>query len=227
MATIHAEFGLPIYVADDGEAPQKGAFFATNNKWNLSRIAKAAYADTSAWKIINMNGWNVSNLTYRADSTNCSSAKRESSWALNTVSPNTGAKTAYIALCQRDANVVPTLPPRFFQFPVIWIPDLEKMPFPVAARKDEEPPTQPVGPSVVVNPGRADINMPPTTPVGPTGPGKPAGGGSSGGGGTVTPGAPKPFEAGMGPFALIGAGILMLAGLLIWPVQGKKKRAKR
>lgn len=222
MATTHAEFGLPIFVADDGELPQRGAFFATNNKWNLSKIAKSAYNDSSAWRIINMNGWNVSNLTYRADSTDCGSKKRESSWALTTVSPNMTSKSAFIALCQRDANVIPTLPPRSFRFPVIWIPDLEKMPLPVPKRS-EEPPTQPVGPSVVVNPGRADIEMPPTGPVSP---GKPAGGGSSGGG-VVAPGAPAPFEAGMGPFALVGAGLLMLLGLLVWPASGGKKGRKK
>ena len=56
MATVHSAYGLPIFIADDGEVPQKGAFFATNNKWTLSKIAKVAYNDSSAWKIINKNG---------------------------------------------------------------------------------------------------------------------------------------------------------------------------
>ncbi len=106
MATVHSAYGLPIFIADDGEVPQKGAFFATNNKWTLSKIAKVAYNDSSAWKIINKNGWNTSNLIYRADSTNCSSPRRESSLALTTVSPVTNAKSAFIALCQRDAKPV-------------------------------------------------------------------------------------------------------------------------
>lgn len=233
MSAVHSEFGLPIFIADDGEVPQKGAFFATNNKWTLSKIAKVAYNDSSAWKIINKNGWNTSNLVYRADSTNCSSPKRESSWALTTVSPVMSAKSAFIALCQRDARPVASVPPRSFKFPVIWIPDLDKMPLPVAPRSDEEPPTQPTGPAVVVDPGKVDINIPTTPSDKPSsggsggGSGGDSGGGSSSGGGSVTPTTPKPLEAGMGPFVLIGGGLLMLLGLLLWPATDGKKRKKR
>lgn len=231
MATLHSEFGLPIFIADDGEVPKKGAFFATNNKWTLSKIAKVAYNDSSAWKIINKNGWNTSNLIYRADSTNCSSARRESSWALTTTSPVMSAKSAFIALCQRDAKPVPTIIQRSFKFPVIWIPDLDKMPLPVAPRANEEPPTQPVGPTVIINHGQADVDI-------SVDPGKPSGGGSSSSGGTSSGGSgsgsgggnswttPIGGKPGIGPFILIGGGLLALVGLLLWPVASGKKRKK-
>ena len=231
MATVHSEFGLPIFIADDGEVPQKGAFFATNNKWTLSKIAKVAYNDSSAWKIINKNGWNTSNLIYRADSTNCSSARRESSWALTTTAPVMSAKSAFIALCQRDAKPVISIPPRPFKFPVIWIPDLDKMPLPVAPRSNEEPPTQPTGPTVVINHGQADvdISVDPGKPSsggsgsGSSGSGSGSSGGSSGGNSWTTPIGGKP---GVGPFILIGGGLLALVGLLLWPVASGKKRKK-
>jgi len=231
MPIVHAEFGLPIFIADDGEKPQRGAFFATNAKWTLSSIAKAAYNDTSAWKIINKNGWNTSNLVYRADSTKCTSAKRESSQALTTLSPVASTKSAFIALCQKDAKAVPSVPPRAFKFPVIWIPDLDKMPLPVAGKPIAEPETQPVGPTVFVDPVKADIDIAvdPGKPTSGGGSGSGSGsgsGGSSGGGSSITPpGTPKPLEAGMGPFVLVGGGLLMLLGLLIWPAtKGKKRR---
>ena len=226
MPIVHAQFGLPIFIADDGETPQRGAFFATNAKWTLSRIARAAYNDPSAWKIINKNGWNTSNLVYRADSTNCSSAKRESSQALTTLSPVASTKSAFIALCQRDAKAVISVPPRAFKFPVIWIPDLDKMPLPVAGRPTEEPETQPVGPTVFVDPVKADIDIAvdPGQPTGGGGSGSGSGGSSGGGSSITTPGTPRPQEAGIGPFVLIGGGLLMLLGLLIWPVTKGKKR---
>ena len=227
MPIVHAQFGLPIFIADDGEKPQRGAFFATNAKWTLSGIAKAAYNDSSAWKIINKNGWNTSNLVYRADSTNCSSAKRESSWALTTLSPVASAKSAFIALCQRDAKAIPSVPPRVFKFPVIWIPDLEKMPLPVAGKPTTESETQPVGPSVFVDPVKVDIDIAvdPGKPTSGGGSGSGSSGGSGSGAHITTPGTPRPQEAGMGPFVLIGGGLLMLLGLLIWPVtKGKKRR---
>ena len=227
MPIVHAEFGLPIFIADDGEKPQRGAFFATNAKWTLSSIAKAAYNDASAWKIINKNGWNTSNLVYRADSTKCSSAKRESSWALTTLSPVATTKSAFIALCQKDAKAMASFPVRSFKFPVIWIPDLEKMPLPVSVKPTSEPETQPVGPAVFVDPVKADIDIAvdPGKPTSGDGSGSGPGGSSGGGSSITTPGAPKPLEAGMGPFVLIGGGLLMLLGLLIWPVtKGKKRR---
>jgi hypothetical protein len=226
MAIVNSEFGLPIFIADDGEKPQRGAFFAVNANWSLSKIAKAAYNDASAWKIINKNGWNTSNLVYRADSTKCSSAKRESSWALTTLSPVASAKSAFIALCQKDAKAMASFPVRSFKFPVIWIPDLEKMPLPVSVKPTSEPETQPVGPAVFVDPVKADIDIA-VDPGKPTSDGSGSGsGGSSGGGSSITtPGTPKPLEAGMGPFVLIGGGLLMLLGLLVWPVtKGKKRR---
>jgi hypothetical protein len=226
MAIVNSEFGLPIFIADDGEKPQRGAFFAANANWSLSKIAKAAYNDASAWKIINKNGWNTSNLVYRADSTKCSSAKRESSWALTTLSPVASAKSAFIALCQKDAKAMASFPVRSFKFPVIWIPDLEKMPLPVSVKPTSEPETQPVGPAVFVDPVKADIDIA-VDPGKPTsdGSGSGSGGSSSGGSSITTPGTPKPLEAGMGPFVLIGGGLLMLLGLLVWPVtKGKKRR---
>lgn len=231
MSTVHAEFGLPIFIADAGEKPQRGAFFATNGKWTLSGIAKAAYNDASAWKIINKNGWNTSNLVYRADSTKCTSVKRESSWALTTLSPVASTKSAFIALCQRDAKSIPSVPPRVFKFPVIWIPDLDKMPLPVAGKPTAEPETKPVGPTVFVDPIKvySDIAVDPGKPTSGGGSGSGSSGGSSGGSGSgapiITPGTPRPQEAGMGPFVLIGGGLLMLLGLLVWPVtKGKKRR---
>jgi hypothetical protein len=222
MAIVNSEFGLPIFIADDGEKPQRGAFFATNANWSLSKIAKAAYNDSSAWKIINKNGWNTSNLVYRADSTKCTSARRESSLALTTLSPVASAKSAFIALCQKDTKAIASFPVRAFKFPVIWIPDLDKMPLPVASKSTSEPETQPVGPAVFVDPVKVDIDIA-VDPGKPTSDG--SGGGSGGGSSITTPGTPKPLEAGMGPFVLIGGGLLMLLGLLVWPVtKGKKRR---
>ena len=214
MPGIYLEYNLPIYFARNGETPHKGAFFAVDKNWNLSRIAKAVYNDSSAWKIINKNTWNMSNLVYRADSTNCNSTRRESSLALTTMSPSATTKSAFISLCQRDTAQVISAPPEVFNYPVVWIPDLDTMVVPV--RRGEEPPTKPVQ---VID--RAKITI-------PTIPGKPTsgGGGGSGGGGTA-PVAPKPQEAGMGPFMLIGIGVLMLGGLLLWPTSKGKKKGRR
>lgn len=232
MALVHAEYGLPIFVADDGELPQRGAFFATNNKWTLTKIAKVAYSDGSAWKIINKNGWNTSNLVYRADSTNCSSAKRESSQAATTVSPNATAKSAFIALCQRDTKQVDSLPARSFKFPVIWIPDLDKMPLPVERKPHEEPETKPSEPSTVIDSTKADIDVV-VDPGKPSSDGssKPSSGGSGGGsgkgGGVIRTEQKEPLKAGIGPFVLIGGGILAILGTILWPVSDGPKRKKK
>ena len=144
------------------------------------------------------------------------------------MSPVTNAKSAFIALCQRDAKPVISIPPRPFKFPVIWIPDLDKMPLPVAPRANEEPPTQPTGPTVVINSGQVDVDafVDPGKPSS-DGSGGGSGGGSSSGGGSITPTKPKPLEAGMGPFVLIGGGLLMLLGVLLWPVADGKRKKKR
>ena len=230
MATVHSAYGLSIFIADDGELPQKGAFFATNNKWTLSKIAKTAYNDSSAWKIINKNGWNTSNLVYRADSTNCSSPKRESSWALTTTSPVMSAKSAFIALCQRDTRPVTSIPMRSFKFPVIWIPDLDKMPLPVAPKPKEEPKTEPVGPTVIINHGQADadISVDPGKPssIPGTTPSIPGTTPKSTSGGSTAPSIPTPMKAGINPILLVGGGLLALVGLLLLPAISGKGRKK-
>jgi len=218
MATLYAEYGIPIFCADQGEAPQKGAFYATTKGSNLSKIARVVYGDSSAWKILNMNAWNRDNVVYRADSADCASAKRESSWALNTVSPNTSAKSAYISLCQRDTKMIATVPARLFTYPVIWIPDPEKMPNPNKPAV-EDPETEPTGPSVFIKPGDIVITPKPAKPT--------SGGGtkpSSGGGGSTTPSitpSSPPKTAGIG---LVLGGLAMLAALIFWPKKGKKGR---
>lgn len=215
MSGIYLEYNLPIYFARNGETPHKGAFFAVDKNWNLSRIAKAVYNDSSAWKIINKNTWNMSNLVYRADSTNCNSNRRESSLALTTMSPNATTKSAFISLCQRDAKQIISAPPELFNYPVVWIPDLDTMVVPV--RRGEEPPTQPVQ---IIDHAKLVI---------PTIPGKPSNGNDSGGGsgGGTVPGAPRPQEAGMSPWMLVGVGVLMLGGLLLWPTSTGKKKGRR
>jgi hypothetical protein len=220
MATLYAEYGIPIFCADQGEAPQKGAFYATTKGSNLSKIARAVYGDSSAWKILNMNAWNRDNVVYRADSADCASAKRESSWALNTVSPNTSAKSAYISLCQRDTKMIATVPARLFTYPVIWIPDPEKMPNPNKPAV-EDPETEPTGPSVFIKPGDIVITPKPAIDDGR----KPIGGDKKsrtpeGLPGPNTPSSP-PKTAGIG---LVLGGLAMLAALIFWPKKGKKGR---
>jgi hypothetical protein len=101
------------------------------------------------------------------------------------------------------------------------------MPLPVAPKANEEPPTQPTGPTVIINHGQADADI-------SVDPGKPSGGGSgdsgggssggsSGGNSWTTPIGGKP---GVGPFILIGGGLLALVGLLLWPVASGKKRKR-
>jgi hypothetical protein len=215
MPTLYAEYGIPIFCADQGEAPRKGAFYATTKGSNLSKIAKAVYGDSSAWKILNMNAWNRDNLVYRADSTDCNSVKRESSLALNTLSPNTSAKSAYISLCVRDIKSIATVPMRVFVFPVIWIPDPEKMPNPNKPAI-EDPETEPTGPRLVG--GWVPMDVP-----GSSGTFKPIKGPVQlpGGGGGITPPSVPPKTAGIG---LVLGGLAVLAALVFWPRKGKKGR---
>lgn len=198
-----AAFGTTsrIYVAADGEMPQPGHFFAVDSNWTLSKIAKRAYNDSSAWKILNMNQWNIDNLVYRADSTSCSSAKRDPIWAKTTTSPTTGAKTAYISLCQRDANQPDSWPLRTFKFPVIWIPDPSSRPMPEsvdASGDDERTDIERADVTININPKPKA----PTTPSSPETPGEP------------TPEQKKDKLAG---FGLIAGGIALLAVVLILP----------
>jgi hypothetical protein len=218
MATLYLEYGIPIFCADQGEAPQKGAFYATTKGSNLSKIARAVYGDSSAWKILNMSAWNRDNVVYRADSADCASEKRESSWALTTVSPNTSAKSAYISLCQRDTKMVATLPLRVFTYPVIWIPDPEKMPNPNKPAV-EEPETKPTGPLVFIKPG-VQIKIPGLTPSGTGGGTKPSGGRGSSTVPSIAPSS-QPKTAGIG---LVLGGLAVLAALVFWPKKGKKGR---
>jgi hypothetical protein len=98
---------------------------------------------------------------------------------------------------------------------------------PVAGKPTTESETQPVGPSVFVDPVKVDIDIAvdPGKPTSGGGSGSGSSGGSGSGAHITTPGTPRPQEAGMGPFVLIGGGLLMLLGLLIWPVtKGKKRR---
>lgn len=221
MAFIHTEFMLPVYVAEAGESPKPGAFFATAKGSNLSKIAKAAYNDSSAWKVINSNAWNMANCVYRADSTNCGSEKRESSWAKNTVSPNASAKSAFIALCTKDTKQVPTLPYTVFTYPVIWIPDLAKMPMPVKPSPKEEPQTDPEVMPTFQPVDRDPVVGPVVTPTTPKKKFFGGGGGGNGGSSDVTPTTPAQ-EAGMSPWLLVGLGVVAVIGVIMWPTTKSK-----
>jgi hypothetical protein len=207
-------YNLPIYDGAKGEAPRKGAFYHPGKGENLSRIAKAVYGDSSAWKNINMNAWNRDNLVYRADSATCVSPKRDSALAMNTLSPTPGAKSAYIALCPRDAS--PYTQAFGFEYPVLWLPDPAGM---IVPSKPSNQPKQ------VIDRGQIKITIP-TTPQG------------GGGDDVVVPGGdddpsapdiynpPKktvPAEAGMSPWLLVGFGVVALVGLLMM----KSKKGKK
>lgn len=225
MAFIHSEFMLPVYLAEAGEAPKPGAFFATAKGSNLSKIAKAAYNDPSAWKVINANAWNTANCVYRQDSTDCGSKKQDPTMAKNTVSPTASAKSAYIALCPKDTKQHPAIiPATTFKYPVIWIPDLANMSMPVFIKERvEEPKTDPVVlPKTVIK----DFG-PKTTPVNPNTPAKkgtlytPSGGG---GGGTTPSIIPQePQKAGMGPWLLLALGVVAVIGVIAMPSKKVKK----
>lgn len=210
----HPVFNLPIYDGAKGEAPRKGAFYHTGKGANLSRIAKAVYADSSAWKNINMNAWNRDNLIYRADSVTCSAPKRDSSLATSTFSPMPSTKSAYIALCSKDTS--PYMRALGFEYPVLWLPDPTGM---VVPTKPEDLPKQ------VIDRGQIKILIP-TIPQG------------GGGDDVVVPGGdddpsapdidslpekPVPAEAGMSRWLLVGFGVAALVGLLMIKSEKGKK----
>lgn len=215
MATLYVEYGLQIRVADQGEGPLPGMFFAPNAKWTLSKIASKAYNDSSAWKIINRNAWNVDHLVYRADSTKCTSERRASALANTTVSPVTSKTSAYISLCQRDASPVFAAPAVDFRFPVIWIPDLDRMPLPVKPEERKEEPE-----TIPVTPGSVKIDVP-TGPSAPSGPSAPTGPGAPTGPSAPSAPASKEKMAGIG---LVLGGLALLGALFVLPTSGGKKR---
>jgi hypothetical protein len=218
MPVVHLGYALPIFCADAGEAPVKGAFYATTKGSVLSKIAKVVFADSSAWKILNMNAWNRDNLVYRADSTDCNSAKRDPLAALTTISPLVSAKSAFISLCQRDAKTVPSIPSRTFAYPVIWIPDPDKMINPV--RPGTEPEISPIKPTVVINPIKPLI-IPSTTPSTPGGDG--SGTRTTTGGGSTSPSTPTKTASKTAGIGLILGGLAALAALVFWPAKKGKR----
>lgn len=108
-----------IYIGSAGGAPTPGAFYAAKRGDSLSSIARQAYGAASYWMLINRNPWNKATLTYRADSSKCSSPKASSAKAGVTRDP--GGLGAFIALCERDAKVTG------YPLPVIWIPSSTKV----------------------------------------------------------------------------------------------------